>query len=629
MRTNEINGVKCLTAIGAGLLALGAGAASVTNVVSTASVGEVRLVCDRPAGWTFALSAKAGADAVEEVTLDMSAAEASTPPSCVLSFDSNGAGVRHVWTSDYLKDFPRLWPAEWNPWRGSSQLAFETPLTVAFDGADRSHLAVACSETFNKVDFGIVVRERTGDLLCRFRLFPVKSAPRTRYSVRFRIDTRTQYFGAAVASASEWIQRAANLTPARVPDAALEPLYSTWYAYLQDVYADQLEREAKLAAELGMKTMILDDGWQKVASKSFYSATGDWNPVASRFPDMKAHVEAVHRAGLKYMIWYSVPYVGEESQAWTKFREKFLRVHGSTPGERIGVLDPRFPDVREHLVQLYERTVRDWKFDGVKLDFIDQFVFKSDAEDPVFSSGMGGRDIPSLPDAVDVLMKTILARLKRINPDVLVEFRQHYCGPAILQYGNMIRAADAPVDPASNRRRICDLRLTSGQTAVHSDMLVWDRDETVEGAAQAVLSALYSVIQYSMVLADIRADHREMMRHWISFARAHRKTLLTGAFRPHHPELGYPLVEAESDDERIVTVYNLAGLVTVPGGKTTFIVNATDARQVPVLLGKDGTVTLFDVCGKQVSKRSYAAGSHVLEVPVSGYARIDGLPEQR
>ena len=117
------------------------------------------------------------------------------------------------------------------------------------------------------------------------------------------------------------------------------------------------------------------------------------------------------------------------------------------------------PEVREYLISTYERVVGEWGLDGVKLDFIDSFQLPD--KDPAIADGYAGRDYRSLPDAVDRLMKDVLTRLKKINPDVLVEFRQHYMGPAILQYGNMMRCADCPADPTANRKRICDLRLTS------------------------------------------------------------------------------------------------------------------------------------------------------------------------
>ena len=36
------------------------------------------------------------------------------------------------------------------------------------------------------------------------------------------------------------------------PEAAFDPLYSSWYAFWQDVHAPVIEREARLAAELGV-----------------------------------------------------------------------------------------------------------------------------------------------------------------------------------------------------------------------------------------------------------------------------------------------------------------------------------------------------------------------------------------
>ena len=243
------------------------------------------------------------------------------------------------------------------------------------------------------------------------------------------------------------------------------------------------------------------------------------------------------------------------------------------------MLDPRFPEVREYLIKTYERVIGEWGFDGVKLDFIDSFEIAG--ADPAETEGYAGRDYKSLPEAVDVLMKEINLRLRKLNPDVLVEFRQRYMGPAIRQYGNMIRAADCPADMASNRRRICDLRLTSASTAVHGDMLVWSADETPQGAALPILSSLFGVIQYSMVLKSIPHAHRDVVRHWLEFSQKHRDTLLRGDFRPHKPHAGYPVVEAESESERIVALY-VSGTVVKSGtlDKTVYLVNATHENSV-------------------------------------------------
>ena len=40
------------------------------------------------------------------------------------------------------------------------------------------------------------------------------------------------------------------------------------------------------------------------------------------------------------------------------------------------VLDPRFPEVRQYLIDLYRSFITDYDMDGFKLDFIDSFQFR-------------------------------------------------------------------------------------------------------------------------------------------------------------------------------------------------------------------------------------------------------------
>ena len=74
-------------------------------------------------------------------------------------------------------------------------------------------------------------------------------------------------------------------------------------------------------------------------------------------------------------------------------------------------------------------------------------------------------------------MNQVREHLQAIKPDLLIEFRQEYIGPAIRQYGNMLRAGDCPGDMAANRIRTANLSITSGHTAVHAEMIEWKVDE--------------------------------------------------------------------------------------------------------------------------------------------------------
>ena len=577
------------------------------------------VVCDNPDGWTFDVSCAVD-DGRDAVTVTLSSPVEALPPHFGVFLVTSGAGVQNVWTSDHLKDGFHLWPKLWcNSRLNVTALARNTPIAVGFNSQGVAPVAMACSEAFEETKWGLYADDETCDLTARYEFFEKSVRKMKSYSATVLLDRRARPFPDAVRDCTDWIVRVNGLTPAKAPEAAFDPLYSTWYAYLQDVSAEKMEREAVLAAALGMKTMILDDGWQKVDSVDFYSATGDWMPVPSRFPDMKAHVAKVHEAGLKYMIWLAVPYVGDESKVWSQFTGKFLKVYGERSPGRVGVLDPRFPEVREYLIRTYERIIGEWGFDGLKLDFVDNFSLG--ASDPAVKEDYAGRDFRSLPTAVDRLMKDVRARLQKINPDVMFEFRQHYMGPAILQYGDMMRASDCPADPCANRRRICDLRLTSGAMAVHSDMLVWSADETPEGAALPILNVIFSTIQYSVRLAEVPKAHGDVIRHWLGFSQKHREALLKGRFTPHHPENGYTSIESESADERIIAVYSDDICAsTGAADRDVYVINATGKAGLMVRLSAPcAAARVYDTFGRLVTTRALPAGLQDVAVPASGY----------
>jgi alpha-galactosidase len=382
------------------------------------------------------------------------------------------------------------------------------------------------------------------------------------------------------------------------------------------VYAKDIEDELAIASKLGMRVAILDDGWHTDDITRDYARCGDWKVAPRRFPDMKAHVGRAHELGMKYMMWYSVPFVGLKSGAIEQFR-------GKTIGERLvaGVLDPRFPEVRRFLVGIFESAMRDYGLDGLKLDFIDSFAIRG--EDPAVADNYAGRDVKSVPVAVNMLMTEIHDAIVTVKPDALVEFRQSYIGAAIRQYGNMLRVGDCPGDMRRNRVAIAILRMTSGSTAVHSDMLEWNLSVTAEEAALFVLNSIFGVVQYSIMLRRAPESHLRMMAHWIGFSREHRNALLKGRFTPRHAALMFPLIEAEDDSERIVAVYE-EGRVADCGdaGKTTYVLNATAATRVTLRIGAPASVEVFDTFGTKTGTMSVTPGLADIACPAAGFLRL-------
>lgn len=550
----------------------------VAPVLSSSIVDEIVIVSDNPGEWKFSASVETEGGK-EIVSIVMDAPQPCAPARFNVYFTFPQKGVFNTWTSDvscgtHLDPF-------WGGSNNSSALAFRMPLYEYFDDNNTNCLTIACSESFRRVEAALGVMEEGCDICSELRFFREAEAPMSHYETKILLDGRRVFWGKTIQDGVKWMREEKGLQALEAPEAAFEPLYSTWYQFHQNVTDKAVAEECKLAAELGMKTVILDDGWQTEDGNRGYAFCGDWKPTPKKFPDMASHVAAVHKLGMKYMIWYSVPYVGFNSEAYAKFEGKYLY---NEHGMGCSVLDPRFPEVREHLVNLYINALKDWNLDGFKLDFIDSFGLRG--EDPAVKENYAGRDIMNVNEAVNVLMKEVSSALKAIKPDILLEFRQQYIGPAIRQYGNMFRAADCPGNAKDNRMRIASLRLTSGTTAVHSDMIEWNLKETPENVGRAIINAIFGVIQYSAMLRDIPQEHLDVMQKWIAFADEHRETLLQSEFRPHHPELGYPVIEAESDTERIVAVYQDNVVVeAAPRGKRLYILNASGSDSIAVRRG--------------------------------------------
>ncbi|MGL5749671.1 MAG: glycoside hydrolase family 36 protein [Paraclostridium sp.] len=273
----------------------------------------------------------------------------------------------------------------------------------------------------------------------------------------------------------KWWEVECNIGHTDVFKDAKKPMYSLWYSYHQELKDELIEKECIAAKKLGFKTVIVDDGWQTDDTNRGYSFCGDWKIAKLKIKDMKAHVKAVHDIGMKYMLWYSIPYIGKNSNVWNEFKDKLITF---SEGQSAGILDIRYKEVREYLKRIYINAVKEWNLDGLKLDFIDEFYMRS--ETPSANENM---DYKCLQDALDCLLSETISELKKINPEILIEFRQRYIGPNIRKYGNILRVGDCPNSGISNSVGIVDLRLLSGDTAVHSDMVMWNKIEKSEIAS--------------------------------------------------------------------------------------------------------------------------------------------------
>lgn len=590
------------------------------NTIDCVAAG-LRLALDGDTGpFTATLSAAETAPGVWEVDLALCAPEPAAPPEqLALRWTLPAHDTHCVWRSDRLGS--QSIAPEWANDGVAARSTVDAPLLCLHATSGENRLTAALDDALHATRLTAGVHEESGEVRCAARPFAGARVPAARFAVRLRLDRRPIAWHAAIAAVGAWWAAQPGYAPCAVPAAGRRLVYSTWYSLHQNCPPERVEAQCAAARDYGCATVIVDDGWQTRDTGRGFRFTGDWEPERMGGEDgMRAHVARVHALGLKYMLWFAVPFIGFEARCFARFASMLLR---RDEGMGAGVLDPRFPAVREHCAALYERCVRAWDLDGLKLDFVDMWRSPSPA------APGDGRDIADLDLAVDVLLKDILRRVRAVKPDALIEFRQAYVGPLMRTYGNLFRAADCPADILANRCRTLDLRVLVGGSAVHADMLMWHPDEPAEAAALQLLAVLFAVPQLSVDLTRLSPAHTAMLRFWCGWWDAHRSVLLDGALDPRHPELRYPVVAARTADEAVLAVYAEAAVARLDGDppRTLHLVNATRSARIVLELDHPTgrrRLTVRDCQGRTVDERevALAAGVHALAVPPSGLATL-------
>ena len=512
--------------------------------------------------------------------------------------------------------FDRALKADW--WSPlHSKISASAPVYSCYSAAGRNRMTLALSDACTLLGIRAGVHEEDGTLNFLVTIPLDQTGVTHDYSVTLYRDYDDVSFAEALRRVTRWWEKDCGMVPMPVPDEARKAMYSFWYSFHQATFAADVERECARAAALGLKSVIVDDGWQTDDGNRGYAYCGDWEPTPVKIPDMKAHVAKVHAMGLKYILWYSVPFVGIHSKHWEQFKDKLLSLRGSD----VGVLDPRYPEVRSYLVNTYVKALMDWDLDGFKLDFIDSF-----RPDGVLPAPTNEMDYALVEPAVDRLMTDVMKALKAIKPDILIEFRQSYIGPMMRTFGNMFRVADCPDDPISNRVGTIDLRLLSGNTAVHSDMLMWHRDDKPEAAALQLLSVIFAVAQISVQLDTLPDDHRALLTFWLNFMREHRDLLLDTPLEVEAPHNLYPLVRAEKDGKAVIALYDGGHIAKVNNSsREIWLLNATPETEQGISCGEKRFfhVELTDCCGRSAGEYDLTAdGLTAISIPVSGMAHL-------
>lgn len=178
-----------------------------------------------------------------------------------------------------------------------------------------------------------------------------------------------EYHMAMGALADAMMEGVERLTP------HTEPLkgWMSWDELRFDLSEGDVVENAKVIADRfgpGDSIVLLDDGWQMAA--------GDWQPNERFSHGMNWLTDRIHRLGLRAGLWVAPFLVALRSPLGKANPDWFLLGEDGEPlveldlkhwGGKVGTLDPTRPEVLDWLHEL-GRTVRDWEFDYLKMDFL-------------------------------------------------------------------------------------------------------------------------------------------------------------------------------------------------------------------------------------------------------------------
>jgi alpha-galactosidase len=165
-----------------------------------------------------------------------------------------------------------------------------------------------------------------------------------------------------------------------LPKPSSEAYNVSWcgWGYEFNVTPAQMLGTVPKLKEMGIKWATLDDRW--------FDTYGDWNPRNETFPgdSIKKMMDDFHKEGMLVQLWW-LPLGVEDGQGrWESHKYIVSKVAREHPDwlildkdgkharitRNLAAMCPAVPEVRAYHKQLTEKFIRDWGYDGSKLDNI-------------------------------------------------------------------------------------------------------------------------------------------------------------------------------------------------------------------------------------------------------------------
>ena len=259
-----------------------------------------------------------------------------------------------------------------------------------------------------------------------------------------------------------------------IPKPSSEAYNVAWcgWGYEFNVTPKEMLGTVPKLKEMGIKWATLDDRW--------FDTYGDWNPRTDTFPgdSIKQMADDFHKQGIYAQLWW-LPLGVEDGQGkYESHKYKIADVVKQHPDwlildkngkharmvRDLGALCPAVPEVQSYYKQLTEKFIRDWGFDGSKLDNI--YTVPA-CYNPAHHHKSPQDSVKAMGDVYKVIFETTRA----IKPESVTQSCPCGTPPSLAWLPFMDQAVTAdPVGGVQVRRRIKMYKALLGpEAAVYGD----------------------------------------------------------------------------------------------------------------------------------------------------------------
>ena len=259
-----------------------------------------------------------------------------------------------------------------------------------------------------------------------------------------------------------------------IPKPSSEAYNVSWcgWGYEFNVTPAQMLGTVPKLKELGIKWATLDDRW--------FDTYGDWSPRSDTFPgdSIKKMVDDFHKQGMLAQLWwlplgvedgqgkyeshkYAMSKVAQEHPEWLILDKNGKHARMTRD---LATLCPAVPEVQAYHKQLTEKFIRDWGFDGSKLDNIYSVP-------ACYNPAHHHKSPQDSVNAMSEVYKTIFQTTRAIKPESVTQACPCGTPPSLAWLPFIDQAVTAdPVGAVQVRRRIKMYKALLGpQAAVYGD----------------------------------------------------------------------------------------------------------------------------------------------------------------